>query len=314
MKITKFALASLVIASMEATGCSDDTYDIDGSSDTIAYIYHTPNSDSSQPANSFNIEMDKYPTWGIVYNTPTSTEYEVRLTHSSNSDVTVNLGVNDAAVANGYELLPASAYTLSATSLTIPAGERSASFTIEFNDPNAIDADKDYMLPVSITSVDGAVTSENLATALVTVLKTSASVSTSRTGDEITDRTGWSCLYGQRNCPDIINNPSNYTYWFNGTGINPIEISFGKTETGITGVKLQVYSANYAVAKMTVYAAANPGEVYEEVATAEYSVANNTAIISWDKETPVNAYWLRIDATPWSGNGIVPVYATVYKN
>ncbi len=39
MKITKFALASLVIASMAATGCSDDTYDIDGSSDTIAYIY-----------------------------------------------------------------------------------------------------------------------------------------------------------------------------------------------------------------------------------------------------------------------------------
>ncbi|MDE7125235.1 MAG: DUF1735 domain-containing protein, partial [Muribaculaceae bacterium] len=205
-------------------------------------------------------------------------------------------------------------YTLSATTVTIPAGQSSASISVELTDPASLNPDTDYMLPLALTSVQGAKLSSNLASATVLVRKNAKTVSTSRTGEEITDRTGWSCLYGQRDCPSIINNPSAYTYWWSGTSIQPIEVSFGKTETNITGIKLNVYSTSYCARKITVYAAENPGEPYVEVASVDYPSASNQMILSWDKPEPVNAYWLRVDATPYTSNGLVPMYITVYKN
>lgn len=321
MKITKIALACLTAATFATTACSDDTYDIDGSSDNLAYIYQLPGSNGSLPQNSYAFTMAAFPTWGVEFFSKESSEYQIRLTQVAKTDVTVNLGVDAAALEEGYELLPESAYKMSATSVKIPAGSQSAVFSVDFTDYKAIEADKDYMLPVVISSVDGAVKSENLGKAFIYASKENKTISTSRTGDEITDRDGWNVLYdGERydtdgaDANEMINNPNSYSYWFNGTAVHPIEVNFGKKISNVTGLKVNFFNRNYCARAIKIYASESDTAPYVEVGSVTYDASDAIAIISWDNGKPVDAQRIRIDATPWNGNGIVPKYLTFYQN
>ncbi|SFG57930.1 DUF1735 domain-containing protein [Pedobacter insulae] len=90
-------------------------------------------------------------------------------------DITVNIGLAAKAVVDQYnteqnksfEVMPTSYYTLSATSVVIPKGKKTASFTVSFN-TSAIDLAKSYVLPLKLTSAD-AVVSSNFGTALFQV-------------------------------------------------------------------------------------------------------------------------------------------------
>lgn len=84
----------------------------------------------------------------------------------SNQDITATIEVDPAAVAaynatqtsplKQYLVLPANAYTFPKQTVTIKANQTiSSSFQIEFN-PSLIDGSKNYMIPVSITSISGA--------------------------------------------------------------------------------------------------------------------------------------------------------------
>lgn len=84
----------------------------------------------------------------------------------SNQDITATVEVDPAAVAaynatqtsplKQYLVLPANAYTFPKQTVTIKANQTiSSSFQIEFN-PSLIDGSKNYMIPVTITSISGA--------------------------------------------------------------------------------------------------------------------------------------------------------------
>ncbi|MEO8110295.1 MAG: DUF1735 domain-containing protein [Ginsengibacter sp.] len=86
------------------------------------------------------------------------------------SPVTVTIGVDDALIAayntaNGtsFELLPANAYKLGTTTLTIPAGEQYATTSIEVYQ-SMVDPAKSYLLPVSIKDAGGIALTGNLNT------------------------------------------------------------------------------------------------------------------------------------------------------
>ena len=109
----------------------------------------------------------------VRFASDTST-YDVRANLASvnppKSPVTITIGVEGALVAayntaNGtdFELLPDSAYTLAANSLTIPAGEQYAATTLEVYQ-SKIDPAKSYILPISITEGGGIALTSNLNT------------------------------------------------------------------------------------------------------------------------------------------------------
>lgn len=84
----------------------------------------------------------------------------------SDKEITVTIEVDPAAVAaynatqtdplKQYLVLPSNAYTFPSTTVKIPAHQTvSETFQIEFN-PSVIDGSKNWMIPITITSITGA--------------------------------------------------------------------------------------------------------------------------------------------------------------
>jgi len=92
------------------------------------------------------------------------------------TDITVNIAAVDENSIESYneeqgtefELMPASNYTLSATSVVIPKGSSKASFTVKYK-TNAFDLDKLLVLPLKITSVSSGIISGNFGRILLNV-------------------------------------------------------------------------------------------------------------------------------------------------
>ncbi|SFG80268.1 DUF1735 domain-containing protein [Pedobacter insulae] len=91
------------------------------------------------------------------------------------NDITVNIALASQAVIDQYNteqskslvMMPSSYYTLSTTSVIIPKGKKTASFTANFN-TTAIDLTKSYVLPLKLSSPNATV-STNFGTALFQV-------------------------------------------------------------------------------------------------------------------------------------------------
>jgi hypothetical protein len=76
-------------------------------------------------------------------------------------DNTIVTSYNATETAVNYLPMPAGSYTLSATKVTVPAGQRSAAITVTFY-RGLLDPSKSYMLPIKIVSAtDGGIISGN---------------------------------------------------------------------------------------------------------------------------------------------------------
>ncbi len=89
--------------------------------------------------------------------------------------VTVNLQIDAAAVeaynkanTTTFEVLPATAFTVPSTSVTIPAGQRRATFIIKV-ETSKIDLSKKFILPVSIKDAGSVIVSGNFRTSLLAI-------------------------------------------------------------------------------------------------------------------------------------------------
>ncbi len=79
------------------------------------------------------------------------------------NNLTVTLGVNannalaalNTATGGGYVLLPTAGYSASSLSVTIPAGERTATLNIKINTAAIDKTQTKYVLPISITDAGG---------------------------------------------------------------------------------------------------------------------------------------------------------------
>ncbi len=90
--------------------------------------------------------------------------------------VNVTIGVDAAQIAsynaaNGTDFLPfpSDAYKVMSTALTIPAGQQTATTTVEFYQ-SKLDPTKSYLLPVAITDASGKALSSNLNTMFFNVI------------------------------------------------------------------------------------------------------------------------------------------------
>jgi hypothetical protein len=122
--------------------------------------------------NSINSGMQYFSGGNLLYSgtdeVDTATVY-VKLAgaHTLDHDITFKLGVDDSRLLINYDndsinylAMPDSVYNILEESVTLKAGERFATFHIEFL-PSKFDASQNYMLPVTVAETGGIALSEN---------------------------------------------------------------------------------------------------------------------------------------------------------
>lgn len=91
-------------------------------------------------------------------------------------DITVNIGLGDLATitqynteqSKAYTLMDATTYTINATSVVIPKGKKTASFTVSVK-TSLFDLAKDYALPLKIKSVSSGTISTNFSNIILNI-------------------------------------------------------------------------------------------------------------------------------------------------
>ncbi|WP_316770737.1 DUF1735 domain-containing protein [Pedobacter frigiditerrae] len=112
---------------------------------------------------------------------PTATTIPITVSYSGPADeapqdITVNLGVGTQAVIDQYNteqnktflMMPSSWYTVSATSVVIPKGAKTATFNVVVNTSQII-LTASYVLPLKITGANGAAVSTNFSNILLNI-------------------------------------------------------------------------------------------------------------------------------------------------
>lgn len=112
---------------------------------------------------------------------PTATTIPITVSYSGPADeapqdITVNLGLGAQAVIDQYNteqnktylMMPASWYTISATSVVIPKGSKTATFNVVVNTSQII-LTASYVLPLKITGANGAAVSTNFSNILLNI-------------------------------------------------------------------------------------------------------------------------------------------------
>lgn len=116
-----------------------------------------------------------YPIQTAIQSVPVSVNYSGPA-DGAPEDITVNIGMADASVitqyntenTKNYVMMDAGTYTVNATSVKIPKGQKSATFTVSFNTSLFV-LSKNYVLPLKITSVSSGTISGNFGTILLNI-------------------------------------------------------------------------------------------------------------------------------------------------
>lgn len=173
-KIINRTLA-LLFATVALSSClKDDTSVLDPGKAGANLIEFQNPTDVAVKGSTTPLYLFSFP----IVNTPTPVTITVSYSGAERvapKDITVNISVADQAVITQYNteqtktflLMPSSYYTLSATSVVIPKGQKTASITASFK-TNMFDLAKAFVLPLKLTSADATV-SGNFGTALFQV-------------------------------------------------------------------------------------------------------------------------------------------------
>lgn len=170
MKLVKNIIGLFVLATT-LSSCLKDTLSLDPANSTNVIEFKNPSSFVS-PYGS------KYALYSQSFNLAAENDYPITVSYSGANvapeDITVNLGVDAAALTQynteqhtTYDLIPATLYTIPA-SVVIPKGQRTATVALKVKS-NQFDFSKNYVLPVHITSASSGIVSGNFGTILLNV-------------------------------------------------------------------------------------------------------------------------------------------------
>ncbi|RDC56677.1 DUF1735 domain-containing protein [Pedobacter chinensis] len=179
MKIFKLLIPALVVTTM-LSSCLKNKFDqINPDNSPSVVEFANPSAPASEtPAGS------AFTVFPVAYQVDASVEasYEVQLSgpNPAAQDITVNIGVNPAAVTQlnteksivssyvPYVVLPSTLYTISTPTVTIPAGQRKAIVKVLYKTTDFSFTTK-YALPIAITSTSFGNVSKNFGTILLNV-------------------------------------------------------------------------------------------------------------------------------------------------
>ncbi|MCX2493487.1 DUF1735 domain-containing protein [Pedobacter sp. PF22-3] len=179
MKIFKLLITGAILTTVMSS-CLKNKFDIINPSGSPSVVeFKNPVAPSSETP-----EGSLYTVFPVAYEVAASVEvaYTVQLTgpDPAPQDVVVNIGVKSAAIAElnadksvissyvPYVELPASLYTITTPTVTIPSGQRTAIVKVAYKTGN-FDFSKKYALPISITSSNYGGVSKNFGTVLLNV-------------------------------------------------------------------------------------------------------------------------------------------------
>jgi hypothetical protein len=175
MKKILYKSLALVFATVALSSClKDDSYVIDPEKAAANVIDFQNPTDIAAVGTSNPLYIYSFP----IVSTPTSINLTVSYSGAEDAapkDITVNIGVAAQAVIDTYNeeqtkaftMMPSSWYTLSATSVVIPKGQKTATFKLNIS-TTLIDLTGSYVVPLKLTSAD-AVVSTNFGTVLINV-------------------------------------------------------------------------------------------------------------------------------------------------
>ncbi len=173
-KYIKSTLA-LLVATVAFTSClKDDTTILDPAKAGSNLVEFQNVTEIAVHGSTTPLYLMSYP----IISTPTPIKLTVSYAGAETAaptDITVNIALAAQSVIDQYnteqnkaiQMMPTAWYTLSATSVVIPKGQKTASFTLSVN-TSLLDLEKEFAVPLKLTSNNAAV-SANFGTALFLV-------------------------------------------------------------------------------------------------------------------------------------------------
>lgn len=164
-------LAGLFLVGAVMTSCLNDSLTLDPANSTNVVEFKNPTGFAS-PYGS------KYALYSKSFDLAPENDYPITVSYSGANvapeDITVNVGVDEAALAQynteqtaTFVLLPAALYVLPAQ-VVIPKGQRTATVALKIKSNN-FDFTKSYVLPLQIKTVSTGAISGNFGTVLLSV-------------------------------------------------------------------------------------------------------------------------------------------------
>lgn len=179
MKIYKLFITAAVMTTL-LSSCLKDKFDIinpSGSNPVVEFKNPVAPSSETPEGSAFTVFPVSYAVGASVEAT-----YVIQLTgpNAAPQDITVNIGVNPAAVTKlnaeksivpsyvPYVVLPSTLYTISTPTVTIPAGQNKATVKVLYKTSDFSFTTK-YALPIAVTSSSFGGVSQNFGTILLNV-------------------------------------------------------------------------------------------------------------------------------------------------
>lgn len=319
MKINTYVLGLFVVVGiLSLQSCDEETYDVEGSSQNYVYINLNQWVSEDYPANTFLYDVLRTPISYTLESAPETVKVGVRSTKVASSDIKVSLDIDRDVLINDFSSFPEGVQvTLDKKELTIPAGSLfstdSVVVTIEDGKWGEF-INKNYLLPLKITSVTNASLSKTHSSAYLAVntsFTNCVSGATDVDGTLIGNRGAWTASNNGADIGGVLFDGNTRTYASQDVSSTVI-VDLKSVYQGITGIRLQFYSRSYSLSSAAVYTSATEDGNYEFQGDINFTRASPQYIRFYEA---VNAKYVKLELLPYSTSyGIVLSEFDLYQN
>ena len=318
MNLNKYIIGLLAVGGIFCfQACSDESYDVEGSSLNQVYINMNRWSSTENLQNAFVYEVMRPPVGSTLKSGPEKVKIGVRSTKVASEDITVTLDIDKNTFIGNYSSFPNGVnISLDKHTLTIPAGSMlsSDSVTVEIEDGKWDEfADDSYLLPLKIISVSNAELSEGHSLAYLvvnTAFTNCVEGATSVEGTLVSDRSSWTATYKGADAGRVFFDGNNRSYISQDRSNVELIVDLSKECTGISGFRLTHYGSWYSCSSATVSISVD-GESYMNQGSVSLPSYSSPQYIRFYEN--VNARYLKLDLAP-GGYGVVLTEFDMYQN
>lgn len=318
MSLNKYNIGLLAVAGiLSFLSCSDDSYDVEGSSSNYVYINMNRWSSTDNLRNTFVYEVQHTPVGSTLQSGPETVKVGVRSTKVASQNITVTLDIDKTVSIGDYSSFPDGVnVSLDKRTLTIPAGSMlsSDSVTVEIEEGKWSEfVDASCLMPLKITSVSNATLSGDHSSAYVAIhtnFTNCVAGATSVEGTLLSDRSAWTATNNGADTGKVLFDGNARTYASQDKSSTVI-IDLHSVYQNIAGFRMTFYSRSYCLSGATVYTSST-GEDYEFQGSVDIARATPQYIRFYKN---VNARYIKLELLPYSSSyGIVLTEFDMYQN
>lgn len=314
MKLKYYAgLCMLALMGGALTSCDDETYDVVGNPDNLVYVNIAQDFPEGMPKNTYCYGLYQTPVGAILNTEPAQVLLYAQCTKTAPQDIEVTFKVDPTAKVEGYDPFPEDGrievgfpdasgigVSLKEATVVIPKGEtRSNTIVANVNTDNANWSafnGSNYVLPIVISKVNGAVASDVMCQAYVGVQVDHKDgmvnpEATSVPGTQISDFDGMTATYSapaldimDRAIPNVFTSNSYVFYVRNHADkVNEevtVNIDLGKTRK-ISGLCMNYFGWYYGVRDCQILTSVDGVDFTDQGSISWSSFSRNRNIAFW---------------------------------